>query len=209
MKKINFIGIVLMSLFMSCSTTKITSTWKAGNIVPKHYNKILVLGLIRDADRSLQEKMETHLVNDLKEMGYNAVSSLNEYGPKAFAGMEEAAAVSKLKQSGIDAVITIVLLDKQKEKHYIPGHTFYSPYGYYYNRFWGYFGTLNRRIDEPGYYVTDTRYFWESNFYDMEQQTLVYSIQTRSFDPASSESLGHEYGQLIIGDMVKHHVLLK
>jgi len=209
MKKVFFLAAALIAIFMSCTTTKITSTWKAENIVPKQYNKILVLGLIRDADRSLREKMETHLVNDLKEMGYNAVSSLGEYGPKAFTNMDEAAALSKLKESGIDAVITIVLLDKQKEKNYVPGHTFYSPYGFYYNRFWGYYGTLNRRIYEPGYYVTDTRYFWESNFYDMSQQTLVYSIQTRSFDPANSESLGHEYGQLIIGDMIKHNILLK
>ena len=82
MKKINFIAVILIAILMSCTTTKITSTWKANNVVPKHYNKILVLGLIRDADRSLQEKMETHLVNDLKDMGYNAVSSLSEYGPE-------------------------------------------------------------------------------------------------------------------------------
>ncbi|MBK8090353.1 MAG: hypothetical protein IPK31_22055 [Chitinophagaceae bacterium] len=99
MKKINFIAVILIAILMSCTTTKITSTWKANNVVPKHYNKILVLGLIRDADRSLQEKMETHLVNDLKDMGYNAVSSLSEYGPKAFADMEEAAAISKLKKA--------------------------------------------------------------------------------------------------------------
>lgn len=84
---------------------------------------------------------------------------------------------------------------------------YYSPYGYYYNRFWGYYGTLNRRIYEPGYYVTDTKYFWESNFYDMSTRKLVYSVQTQSFDPANSESLGHEYGELIVKNMVKENVL--
>ena len=77
----------------------------------------------------------------------------------------------------------------------MPGNIYYSPYGYYYNRFWGYRTVLSRRIYEPGYYITDTKYFWESNLYDMSTQKLVYSVQTQSFDPANSESMGHEYGQ--------------
>jgi len=203
---------IVLFLFLTlagCTTSRITSSWKADNTVPKYYNRILVMGLIRDADRTLQENMENHLVGDLKEMGYNAVSSLQEYGPKAFTGLDEESAISKIKDNGVDAVLTIVLLDKDKERKYIAGSIYYSPYGYYYNRFWGYYGTMYRRIYEPGYYVTDTRYFWESNFYDMSTQKLIYSVQTQSFDPASSENLGHEYGQMILKDMVKNKVVNK
>ena len=196
-----------MLMAAGCTTSKITTSWKAENTVPQKYNKILVLGLIREADRTLQENMENHFVGDLKELGYNAVSSLKEYGPKAFDKMDEEAALSKLKNSGVDAVITIVLLDKEKERKYVPGNMYYSPYGYYYNRFWGYRSTLYRRIYEPEYYVTNTKYFWESNLYDMSTQKLVYSVQTQSFDPANLESMGHEYGQLIVKDMVKQNVL--
>lgn len=167
----------------------------------------MVLGLIREKDRAIQEKMENHLVGDLQLLGYNAVSSLKEYGPKAFEGMTEQEAINKLKSSGVDAVITIVLLDKQKERYYVPGRLYYSPYGYYYNRFWGYRGTLYQRIYEPGYYVTDTKYFWESNLYDMKTQELVYSVQTESFDPVNTESQAHEYGKMIVKDMMKKKVV--
>lgn len=199
------IWLVLLPVFLltGCTSTKITSSWKAQNVEAKQYKKILVLGLIRDTDRSLQEKMEAHIIGDLKEKGYNAVGSLSEYGPKAFSNMTETEAINKLKESAVDAVITIVLLDKQKERNYVPGRLYYSPYGIYYNRFWGYYGTLNYRIYEQGYYVTDTEYFWESNVYNMSTQSLIYSVQTKSFDPANSESLGHEYGKLIINEMVK------
>ena len=211
MKTIQQIGLLLLaSLFVTaCSTTKITSSWKAANVQPKHYSKILVLGLIKDSDRSLQEKMEAHLVDDLKSKGYNAVGSLQEFGPKAFSNVTEAEALARLKQINIDAVVTIVLLDKQKERNYVPGRMYYSPYVMYYNRFWPYYGTLNYRIYEPGYYVTDTRYFWESNVYEVSTQSLLYSVQTKSFDPANSESLGHEYGRLIIADIVKNNILLQ
>lgn len=207
MKKVKWLVIPLLLIVMGCSTTRVTTSWKAENSVPQHYNKIMVLGLIRESDRSLQEKMENHLVGDLKELGFNAVSSLQEYGPKAFDKMDEEAALEKLKNSGIDAVITIVLLDKEKERKYVPSNIYYSPYGYYYNRFWGYRGALYQRIYESGYYITNTKYFWESNLYDMNTQKLVYSVQTQSFDPATSESLGHEYGRLIVRNMVKNNVL--
>jgi hypothetical protein len=209
MKKIKWIGVALLLIASGCTTSKITTSWKADDVVPQKYNKVLVLGLIRESDRTIQENMENHLLGDLKELGYNAVSSLQEYGPKVFDKMDEEAALEKLKNSGVDAVVTIVLLDKEKERKYMPGNIYYSPYGYYYNRFWGYRTVLSRRIYEPGYYITDTKYFWESNLYDMNTQKLVYSVQTQSFDPANSESMGHEYGQLIVKDMVKNNVLRK
>jgi hypothetical protein len=197
----------LLILSYGCTTSKITTTWKADNIIPPKFKKIMVLSLIREADRSIQQKMENHFVGDLKELGYNAVSSLQEYGPKAFDKMTEEEVISKLKSGGVDAVITIVLLDKIRERNYIPNRINNSPYGYYQNRFWGYQGTLYNRIYEPGYYVIDTKYFWESNLYEMNTQKLIYSVQTQSFDPANSEVLGHEYGKMIVKRMVNDLVL--
>ena len=207
MKTSKWLVLAAMMLTAGCLSSKITSTWKAKDYVPGTYNKIMVLALIREADRTLQENMESHLVGDLKALGYNAISSYDEYGPKAFNKMDEETAVKSLKKSNVDAVITIVLLDKEKERKYVAGHIYYSPYGYYYNRFWNYRTTLYNRIYEPGYYVTNTKYFWESNLYDMATQQLVYSVQTQSFDPASSDFLGHEYGKLIVQEMVKEKVL--
>jgi hypothetical protein len=198
MKKIKWVGFALL-LLAGCGSSKITTSWKAENITPQKYSKVLVLGLIRENDRSIQEKMENHFVGDLRALGYNAVSSLNEYGPKAFDKMEEQAAVDKLKNSGVDAVLTIVLLDKEKERQYIPPN-----YSY---RFWGYRNARYMRIYEPGYYVTNTKYYWESNFYEMSSQKLLYSVQTQSFSPDNAEILGHEYGRMIVKNMVKQNIL--
>jgi hypothetical protein len=208
MTKLIWIGFALFIIAAGCtSTSKITSTWKAKNVEPKNYNKILVLGLMNVADRTIREKMEEHLAEDLNTLGYNAICACEVFDPKAFNNMTEEAAINKLKNQGIDAVLTVVLLDKQKESKYVPGNIYYSPYGYYYNRFWGYRSTLYRRIYEPGYYVSDTKYFWESNLYDMASQQLVYSVQTQSFSPDNANILGHEYAKLIVKDIVKHKVL--
>ena len=208
MKNLIKIAAVLLFLFWGCGPSSyITSTWKAENIQPKKYNKIVVLGLIREADRTIRERMEQHVVGDLTDLGYNAVCSCDEYNPKAFDGLTEQQAIAKLRDSGVDAVLTVTLLDKTREKYYVPGRVYYSPYYVYQHRFYGYYRTMYDRIYSEGYYVTNTKFFWESNFYDMEKDQLLYSAQSQSFDPNSTESLSHEYGQMIVKDMVKNNIL--
>ncbi|MBK5272982.1 MAG: hypothetical protein JJE22_18430, partial [Bacteroidia bacterium] len=80
-------GLLLVAILLSCSSSQITSSWKASSATPKKFNKVLVVGLIGENDKSLREKMEQHLVGDLLEAGYDAVSSFKEYGPKAFENM--------------------------------------------------------------------------------------------------------------------------
>ena len=201
------IAALLISLLGGCSSSKIMHSWKSDALATGKYNKILVVGLNGDDNIAMRAKMEEHLVGDLKALGYQAISSLQEYGPKALATREEETVLNELKSSGVDAVITIVLLDKEKEKHYVPGEVYYSPYFIYQRNFWGYYRTMYGRIYSKGYYTTSTRYFWESNLYDLKSKELLYSVQTESFDPASLESMAHEYGKLIVKDIVKKQVL--
>jgi hypothetical protein len=208
MKKILISGIMVLFL-IGCSSTRITSSWKADNVESKQFKKVLVLALINDPDRTIREKMEEHLVGDLKGLGYDAVCSCDEYNPKAFENMKEQEALAKLSNSGVDAVLTVVLLNKEKEKYYVPGRVYYTPYSIYHNRFWGYYTTMYDRVYSPGYYNTDTKYFWESNFYNLENgPELLYSAQSQSFEPASANSLSHEYGQMIVKDMAKNNILV-
>jgi hypothetical protein len=208
MKSYIFYTAVLI-LAASCGGSRVTNVWKSADVPPPTYNKIMVVGLIRDSDHALQDRLEAHFVGDLESLGYNAVSAWKLYGPKAFEGLKEQEAINKISSSGADAVITIVLLDKSKERYYVPGRIQYSPYFIHSNNFWGYYNTMYGRILEPGYYQENTKYFLESNLYDTRSNKLVYSVQTQSFDPATAETLGHQYGQLIVKEMVKDQVLVR
>jgi hypothetical protein len=200
-KKISGIGFGLMLLLWSCNSAKITTAWKAPAVEPTKYKKILVLAIISEKDRQVQERMEQHFVGDLANMGYTAISALQLYGPRAFDSVKEMAAIAKIKSSGADAVITIVLLNMDKERTYVPERT------YTLNMLGGYYGQHYQRIYEPGYYTTTTKYLWESNFYDLSTQQLLYSVQSKSFSPGSIESMSHQYGQLLVANMRKNHVL--
>src|SRR6476620_7196581 len=90
------IGLAIMML-TACSSSRITSTWKKAELQPGSYTKIMVIGIIKDSDRLMREKMENHLTGDLRDMGYDAFSSLNVYGPNGFAKMDTLAAYKKLR----------------------------------------------------------------------------------------------------------------
>jgi len=195
--------ILLLYVTAGCSSTHVTSTWKAPGIVPQVYDKIIVLGIVNDADRTMRERMENHLVGDLKSHGYNAVSAFKEYGPKAFENMTEEQANNKFANDGIKAVITVVLLDKKSERRYVPANMASQ------NQFFDYYQRVYSRILSPGYFQVTTKYFWESNFYDLTDSKLLYSVQTQSFDPTTTDNLAHEYGLTIVHSMMKNNVLQK
>lgn len=208
MKNLKLLLLGAFAILAGCKSSYVTSSWKAKEIEVKRYNKVLVLGLIKEDDRRLQEKMEEHLAGDLRSLGYNAVTSLQTFGPKAFDNLSEKEALDKLNSSELDAVITIVLLNKQLEQEFIPNNPVPQRQTFYYRgRFWNYYGAVRNQVFIPGYYVENTKYFWESNLYQLDAQSLVYSVQTQSFNPNTAESLGHEYGRMIVKDMVNKNVL--
>ena len=206
--KINkvLIAILLGTFLFSCSSTKITSSWKAESTSTKIYHNIMVWGILTEKDSSLREKMETHLVNDLAVKGYHAISSSSVFGSRAYKKLSEKEIVEQFKNSGVDAVITIVLLDKSKEEIYVPPGIINNPAAF--DHVDKYYSTVYDKVFSPGYYVTTTNYFWESNLFEVSADKLVYSARTKSFDPSSTEMLGHENGVVILKDMIKKKVIL-
>jgi hypothetical protein len=202
-------GIALMVLLAAaCSSTKVTSSWKADNANRLSYQKVLVLGVMANKDRSIRMNMENELAEELKSSGVNAVAASTVFSPDQLNNMNEQRALRTLKNKGYDAVMTIVLLDKNREKNYVPGNVTYQPYGAYYNRFYGYYRTVYGRVYEPGYYTINTNYFWESNLYSVGNNKMLYSVQSQSFDP-SADNIGRDYAKQITKDMVKQGVLVK
>ena len=206
MKKIKLIGASLFLLIlMSCNSTKVTSSWQANDATQNNFHKIIVYGIFNQKDRTMRETVENELVAQLNSLGYNAVSALAEFGPKAFAKVKEDDIANELKTSGFDAVITTTLLNKDKQRDYTPGNVSYTPIGV--RRFGRYYSTIYDRVYQPGYYTTSTNYFLESNLYDLNTSEIKYSVQSKTFDPSSSAQLADDYSKKVIKDMKKKGIL--
>ena len=204
MKKIFLI--LCAAILSSCQTSKITNTWTDANVSPKKYNKILVLGVLKDNDRELQSKMEKHLAGDLNDLGYCAFAASDVYPPGTFVNGDTLRAVEAINSKGFDAILTIVLLNKEKEIKYVPGRVINMPYNDQFDRY--YYNTYERIYTE-GYDTASTKFFWKTNFYDYTAKKMIYSSQTHSFDTGSKESLAHYYGLLLANNLVKSRVLIK
>jgi hypothetical protein len=207
MKKLFFIP--LLAFLISCQPSKITQSWAEKEARPTKYKKILVLGVLTDNDIELQSKIETHLADDLLEMGYLAIAANKVFPAGTFVKGDTARATAAINGKGFDAILTVVLLDKKKEPYFVPGRiTDYSYYGKNsgFNR---YLNTVSEQIYSPGYYGEETKYIWENNFYDINSHRLIYSARSRSFDIASKTTLAHTYGLLMAQSLVEKNILIK
>lgn len=209
MKKIiQGLALLIVTLTLaSCSSTELLSSWKANDANMQQYNKVLVVGLTGNKDRSIRDNIESAMVNSLKANNINAVAASEEYGPKAFEKLSDADVISKVKKDGYDGIIILSLLDKEKEKYYTPGRVSYTPYFTYYSRYWRQWRTMYDRTYEPGYYTNTTNYVLESNLYNVQMDRLEYSAQTRSFDPSNAATLANSVTKTVVADMVKKGVI--
>jgi len=64
----------------------------------------------------VRNQMEKQLAEELKANGINAVTAYGLYGPAYFQDLTEKEVLKKIKGTNIDAVITINLIDKNKER---------------------------------------------------------------------------------------------
>lgn len=205
----NIILLLLLAFLISCQPSKITQSWAANDAGPNQYKKILVLGVLIDNDSELRAKIENHLAEDLRALGYTALAANKVFPATAFEKGDTAKAVQALTNSGFDGILTVVLLDKTKERYYVPGKiTDYSNSNQYgaFNR---YYNRVADRIYSPGYFGEETKYVWENNFYDLGSRRMIYSARSRSFDIASKNTLAHTYGQLMAESLVKKNILMK
>jgi hypothetical protein len=166
-----------------------------------------VIALPGFKDWKLREQLEIHLVKYLKEIHVEAISGIQIYGPKKFENRQEDSIVKMIEADGLDGILTIALLNKEREKNYMPGRVYYTPYFIYHNHFGRYYNTILERIEEPGYYTETTNYFFETNLYDTESNKLWYSSQSKSFNPSSIYSLAEDYSKSIKNDLVKSGVI--
>ncbi|ATL45831.1 hypothetical protein COR50_00900 [Chitinophaga caeni] len=209
MKKYIYAYFILCILSISaCNTTEITSSWKAQDVTLKHYDKILVVALTGNKDRDIRVSVETAMAKALKAQGFNAVTAFQQYGPRIEdRKVDEEKAVARLREDGFDGAFVIPLLDKSKEKHYSPGYYYYSPFWGYYNNFWWSYNMMYSRVYDPYYYTTTTNYVLEANFYDLSDKKLLYSAQTKSFDPGSASRLASDFSKVVIQDMMKGKII--
>ena len=202
MKKI--VPLVLIVAFSSCvSSTQITSSWHmpGKHIVIADLNKVLVVAMFKN-------EISTHLAEDqmasyLGDKGVVSYKYLNSRFPKNNAD----AIRDKVRDDGFDGVITMRLIDAQKEKVYNPSNfdlypSYYSNFGGYYYRNFPYYST-------QGYY-SDTKIFTvETNVFSVKEDKIVWTGITKTTNPDGVEKMMQETAHVVYKRMLKEGFVTK
>jgi len=114
-------------MFQSCTSTQLVSSWNEPALSLKRYHKVLVIGLMGDKDLEMRQDMESDMVTELRNQGVNANSAYQTFGPQAFKEKDPKSFLTDLKDTSYDAVMCIILADKDKQQYYNPPSTSQVP----------------------------------------------------------------------------------
>jgi hypothetical protein len=167
----------------------------------------MVVGIIKSKDDSLRMLIEDRFAKAFENQNYHVVPASAEFGAKGLAGLGETDTYIKLCNKGIDAVITITLIDGTKEVYNTPGYMNQYPASYYFSRIWNY---KNIQADLTGNSIgNDNPNFWEIIVYDLNTLEALCTIQTKSFLEITDSKIADNFAKQVVDKMFREKILAK
>lgn len=179
---------------LACSSTKLVSTFEDPGFSGGPFRKLMVVGL--GASEGGRASFENAVADKLAAQGVLGVASGNVL--VAAADLNRDAVRGWVEKDGYDAVLVTRLVDTKNETTYRPP-TYGDFYGY-----WGYYGSY---VSSPGYVLETTTLLIESTLFDAATGKVVYSAESKSFQPSSRDQVVHELVPLLVGDLTKRRLL--
>lgn len=189
--------LVVTLITSSCTSTKITSSWREPDktVSVEKLNKVLVVALFKD--ETSRHKAEDQMAGYLNGKGIASYNYLKErFDPKNEDALRE-----KIKAEGFDGAVTMRLVDVDKEKIYTPANMSFYPR--YYRNFSGYYYRSFSYFSNPGYYATTKTYTIETNVYSIKEDKIIWSALTKTTDPAGVQKMTEEVASVVYKKMLK------
>jgi hypothetical protein len=187
---------------ISCSSTKLTSTWTDPKYRGSQYSHLLVIGVAEQEDirRSFEEKF----VERLEAGGIKAVESSSVMLKDQKIDKETILAV--VEKTGVDGVLLTYLLAVKEKEVASPGPTYSRADDYH----GGTIPDLSSAYDYrsgPQYYTTRVKVRLETNLYDAKTEQKVWSARSRTLNPKSDTALMDSVIDSLVKDLKKNKLL--
>jgi hypothetical protein len=206
MKKLKYLNLGLTAILLAvaaCTTpTSILSSYKSPD-VNGHvaYKKVFVSALT--ADVSAQQTVENELSRYLGTRGIATVKSSDTFPPdfhKSGEDKDKDVVLSKIRAAGCDGILTIALVNKETETRYVQGS---GPVGPYYGSYGMYYGYGYGSFYSQGYYTNDKIYYIQTNIFDAQTEKLIWSAQSKTYNPSSLSDFLKGYEEAISDQIIK------
>ena len=187
----------IIFLFISCSSTKIVSSWSEPNKEIKINTLKKVLVLARFKTETSNRKAEDNMVDYLNGSGVQSYNYL-----KSNFNKENIDAIrTKIKKDGFDGVVTMRLVDVDQEQ--VAQREISNRYPNNYRDFNNYFYESQMSYENPNYYVTTKVYTIETNVYSINENKIIWTALTETTNPDGVEKMTAEISKVIYNQMVK------
>jgi hypothetical protein len=167
----------------------------------------MIAAVVDNNDTALRAAVENGFKASLQSTGYQTVSSLKEFGVNGLRDLGQEDTYKSLCDKGIDAVMTLALIDRTDENYTEPASSYTQPVKYYYERMWHY-KEQQGKLSEA-YYDSSKKYSWEMILFDLSTLQPHSIIQSKVFTNGLQESLSREFWKDIIKRLTKDRYLKK
>lgn len=197
---------VLSAAIAGCSTTtEITSSWRKPNANADSFNNVFVAAL--STNIGAKQAVENGIQQHLQAKGVTVEKSLDVFPPdfNTNSNVRQEMPLNRIRATRADAILTIALLKQETESHYVPGSGYWNPglrYGYY-NSFSSYYNNWYSAFNAPGYYDESKVYYLETNLYNAKTEQLIWTAQSKTYDPTNIDSFLKGYLKSIYERMKK------
>lgn len=178
--------------------TKLTDTQVHKAFRDKPVSNVLVI-MIADKEEN-RRSFEDKFVTALEAVGVKAVSSADVIPIPSDKELKKDVILNVVKKFKNDAVIITHVAGVEKEDVYTPPTRSYG--GYY-----GYYNNVYLHTREPGYYTTHTQVRLKTNLYDVKTEQLIWSGQSKTWNPDSTRQIIDEVIRVVIKDLQKNNLL--
>jgi hypothetical protein len=179
----------------ACSSTKLISVYADQSFAGPPFDKLLVVGL--GASEGGRAAFENAVADKLAAQGVLGVASGNLI--VAMQDLTRESLKRWVAKDGYDAVLVARLADVKKQTTYQPPT---------YGDFYGYWGAYGGYISSPGYVLETTTLFVETTLFDASTGKVVYSAQSKTFDPSSRDAMIGDLVPLLVDDLTTRGMLV-
>lgn len=158
----------------------------------------MVMGLANDV--TFRNDLEGEVVTAARNIQLQANKSINTFPPELGKPFEDIERVkSRLRDNGFDGIFTVTLIDI-KEERYIDPNLNYEPLVYY-DRFRNYYYRTYELVYRPGYFSYNSKYFIETNFYELKGGKLVWSGRSYALEASEVADYIPIYGKSLFKEL--------
>jgi hypothetical protein len=211
MKKIRLSVLLPLLILTACGTsTSITGAYKDASAKKTQYNKVFIVAI---SDRAAaRQTVENSVAQLISSRGAATVKSSDALPPNFRTGNaanDKETVLAKIKETNSDGILTIALINQEHETRYVPGTANYYPMGVggYYGGFGAYYAYGYNNFYSPGYYTDDKIYYLEANLYDASTEKLVWSAQSKTYNPTSLDDFLTGYTKALADQMNKDGIM--